>query len=97
MELILVIIIYDNGNNKDQELIPYKNIFKKLNETRRKNKYTKLLQIKTNREKENTKKENKKKENKEKKINKNKDDIKKDNKEKINKNKADKKKKIKIK
>ena len=49
-------------------MIPYINIFKKSNESRRKNKYTKLLQIKTNREKETTKKENK-----EKKINKIKD------------------------
>ena len=48
------------------------NIFKKVNESRKKNKYTKLLQIKTNREKDNEnkdKKKNKKEDkNKEKKI-----------------------------
>ena len=48
----------------DKELISYKNIFKKSNESRRKFKYTKLLQIKTNREKDKTKKENNNKYNK---------------------------------
>ena len=44
----------------------YENIFKKVNESRKKNKYTKLLQIKTNREKDNENKDKKmnKKENK---------------------------------
>jgi len=44
----------------------YENIFKKVNESRKKNKYTKLLQIKTNREKGNENKDKKmnKKENK---------------------------------
>ena len=45
----------------------YENIFRKVNETRKKNKYTKLLQIKTNRMKDN--KKNDKKNNKEKKKN----------------------------
>ena len=49
-------------NNSFGNLITEK-IFKKVNESRRKNKYTKLLQIKTNRLKneENTKKEKNKK------------------------------------
>ena len=38
----------------------YENIFKKVNESRKKNKYTKLLQIKTNREKDNENKDKKK-------------------------------------
>ena len=63
------------NNNKDENninngLFPYNNIFKKANESRRKNRYTKLLNNKINREKENShKKENKenvKKENKKK-------------------------------
>ena len=54
----------NNDDNKDKELISYEKIFKKVNESRRKNKYTKLLQIKTNREKDITKKDNKKKDNK---------------------------------
>ena len=45
----------------------YENIFRKVNETRKKNKYTKLLQIKTNRMKDNKKSD--KKNNKEKKKN----------------------------
>lgn len=50
----------------------YENIFKKVNESRKKNKYTKLLQIKTNREKDNENKDKKmnKKENKNKEKNK---------------------------
>ena len=60
----------------DKELISYKNIFKKSNESRRKFKYTKLLQIKTNIEKDKTKKENKNKDNK---NNKMKDNQRKDN------------------
>ena len=59
--------IKDNKNeDNNKELIPYKNIFKNANESRRKFKYTKLLQIKTNREKDIKKKENNKKDNKKK-------------------------------
>ena len=66
-------IIFKNNfgsyfNNKesiieDKDVNPFKNIFKTVNESRRKYKYTKLLQNKINREK-NNKNENKKKENK---------------------------------
>ena len=46
-----------NNNNcelftKNEKNIDYENIFKKVNESRKKNKYTKLLQIKTNRMKD---------------------------------------------
>ena len=59
--------IKDNKNeDNNKELIPYKNIFKNANKSRRKFKYTKLLQIKTNREKDIKKKENNKKDNKKK-------------------------------
>ena len=37
---------------KNEKNIDYENIFKKVNESRKKNKYTKLLQIKTNRMKD---------------------------------------------
>lgn len=71
-----------NENNKDKELNTYSIIFKTANENRRKSKYTKLLQTKTNREKETTKGESKKKlnDNIEHKDNKKKQISKKDNK-----------------
>jgi tRNA pseudouridine38/39 synthase len=58
-------IIFNNNfgtffNNNNQDLNSYKNIFKTVNESRRKYKYTKLLQHKTNKEK-NKKSEIKKK------------------------------------
>ena len=72
----------DKEDKIDIGLIPYKNIFKKSNESRTKFKYTKLLQTKINREKDTTKKENKKKDyknNNSKNNNKIKDNRKKDN------------------
>ena len=52
---------HNNEDAKDKELVPYKNIFKNVNKSRRKFRYTKLLQIKTNREKDIVKKDNKNK------------------------------------
>ena len=64
----------DNKSENNQGLFPYNNIFEKANKSRRKYKYTKILNNKINREKESTKKikndENNKKENKKKDNNK---------------------------